>query len=167
MTRDRDVCRRRVLGLAGTAATATVLAGCIGDDGDDGTTGDGDDDDGDDANGTTDGAAAEWADVSEIVLDGAFGGWEGAEPTPIEGEENPTLQLTAGREYEITWKNADGAPHNFEIRTAEDELLADTDDLREEGETLTLTVEATDEMAEYVCAYHPRRMRGSVEIRTG
>ncbi|MCU4752933.1 hypothetical protein OB919_13260 [Halobacteria archaeon AArc-curdl1] len=32
-------------------------------------------------------------------------GWNGRTPGFIEGETNPTLELYAGREYELTWIN--------------------------------------------------------------
>lgn len=37
-------------------------------------------------------------------------GWVGTEPEEIEAEENPTLILKEGEEYEIGWEQGDGAP---------------------------------------------------------
>ncbi|WP_135366543.1 hypothetical protein [Halosimplex halophilum] len=37
----------------------------------------------------------------------------GQEPAAIADRENPPLELTAGVEYEITWENLDGQPHDF------------------------------------------------------
>lgn len=135
------------------------------DDTDDGEDG-GDDADGEDGNGT---AADGVADADEIVLDGITAGWEGVEPAAIEGEENPTLVLTEGNEYDIVWENADGEPHNIEIWDEEEEVVDEysTEILEEEGERQTLTIEATAEMAEYVCVVHPTTMRGAVEIDGG
>ncbi|RBI64519.1 hypothetical protein DMJ13_08585 [halophilic archaeon] len=49
-----------------------------------------------------------------------FGGrveaWIGREPQRIADQENPTLQLQAGRVYEVTWENLDGQPHNWALQ---------------------------------------------------
>ncbi|MFC4987547.1 cupredoxin domain-containing protein [Saliphagus infecundisoli] len=121
--------------------------------------------DGDD--GTGDGAATgEWTEGDEIVLDGFTAGWEGVEPAAIEGETNPALVLTEGVEYDLVWENADGQPHNIEIHDGDGEIVDDysTEIVEEEGETQTLTIEATAEMAEYVCIVHPTTMVGPIEI---
>ncbi|WP_114576608.1 plastocyanin/azurin family copper-binding protein [Saliphagus sp. LR7] len=121
--------------------------------------------DGDD--GTGDGAATgEWTEGDEIVLDGFTAGWEGVEPAAIEGETNPALVLTGGAEYDLVWENADGQPHNIEIHDDDGEIVDDysTEIVEEEGETQTLTIEATAEMAEYVCIVHPTTMVGPIEI---
>lgn len=110
----------------------------------------------------------EWEDVEEILLDGYTAGWEGVEPGAIEGEENPTLVLYEGREYDITWENADGDQHNIEIWDEDEEIVDDyeTEIIEEEGETQTLTIEATDEMDAYVCVVHIGTMLGDIEIRS-
>ena len=107
-----------------------------------------------------------WADVDEIVLEGRTGGWEGVEPEPIAGEQNPTLVLTAGQEYTLTWTNADGLPHNVAIYDEDGETVEDyvTEFMDEEGESQDLEFEATDEMAEYLCQTHPNTMVGAIEI---
>ncbi|WP_255169453.1 plastocyanin/azurin family copper-binding protein [Natrononativus amylolyticus] len=127
---------------------------------------DDDEDDEDDENGAAD--LEEWEDVDEIVLDGYTPGWEGVEPSVIEGEENPTLVLFEGQEYDITWENMDGEPHNIEIWDDDGEIVDDyeTETIEEEGETQTLTIEASEEMAEYVCVVHPGTMIGDVQIET-
>lgn len=120
--------------------------------------------------GGEDGAATdEWAEVDEIVLDGITPGWEGVEPPAIEGETNPTLVLTEGAEYDLVWENADGQPHNIEIHDDSGEIVGEytTEIIEEEGETQTLTIEATVEMAEYVCIVHPTTMIGPIEIGGG
>ncbi|MCU4972125.1 plastocyanin/azurin family copper-binding protein [Halobacteria archaeon AArc-m2/3/4] len=127
----------------------------------------GEDEEEDEENGNGNGAE-DWGDVDEIVLDGYTAGWEGVEPEMIEGEENPTLELTAGTEYEITWENADGDPHNIEIWDDDDEVVDDyqTEIIDEEGETQTLEFEATEEMAAYVCEVHIGTMIGDIEVQS-
>lgn len=122
------------------------------------------DEDADDSSADDD--ANEWGDVDEIVLNGITAGWEGVEPAPIEGEENPTLVLTEGEEYDVTWENADGQPHNIEIRDDDEEIVDgyETEIIEEEGETQTLTIEATSEMTDYVCVVHVGTMRGAIEV---
>lgn len=133
------------------------------DDAGDGEDGGGDGDDGDG------GATDDWAEVDEIVLDGFTAGWEGIEPAPIEGETNPTLVLTEGVEYDLVWENADGQPHNIEIHDGDGEVVGDysTEIVEAEGERQTLAIEATAEMAEYVCVVHPTTMVGPIEINSG
>ncbi|MCU4743665.1 plastocyanin/azurin family copper-binding protein [Halobacteria archaeon AArc-m2/3/4] len=139
--------RRTVVRLAGTATAAALVAGCIGDD------------DG----GNTDPEA--WEDVDEIVLEGhTSDGWTGVEPDAIADVENPTLVLFAGREYEITWENADGATHNIALWDDGGDPLERTEGMDDEGETQTLTFEATAEMVEYVCEWHVGPMQGDLEI---
>lgn len=108
--------------------------------------------------------AEAWADVEEIVLDGETAAWIGVEPEPIADEENPTLGLTEGQEYDITWENVDGQPHNIQLLDENEEVLEGTDIIEEQGETQTLTFEATAEMVEYICEVHPTTMVGAVEI---
>lgn len=143
-------------------------------DGEDNETDEGNETDGED-NETEDGDAAagdvgEWEDVDEIVLDGYTEAWEGVEPSPIEGEQNPTLVLFEGESYDITWTNADGQPHNVEIWDDSEEIVDDysTEIIDEEGEEQTLTIdEVTAEMVEYVCQVHPTTMIGDVQVESG
>lgn len=100
-------------------------------------------------------------------LGGRVQGWQGREPQRIADEENPTLRLEAGRAYSVTWENLDGVPHDFSIRDAQGDDLARTEITSEEGQTLTLTFTATEEMAEYVCTIHPSTMVGDVELGGG
>lgn len=139
-----------------------------GDGGDDEGGGEDDTGDGDGDNGDG-GATDDWAEVDEIVLDGFTAGWEGIGPAPIEGETNPTLVLTEGVEYDLVWENADGQPHNIEIHDGDGEVVGDysTEIVEAEGERQTLTIEATAEMAEYVCVVHPTTMVGPIQIAGG
>lgn len=110
-----------------------------------------------------------WEDVDEIVLSATTAGWEGVEPEVIAGEENPTLVLTEGAEYVLTWKNADGVPHNVELWDEHGEVVDEyeTDLLAEEGERQSLEFEATAELAEYVCELHDDwGKRGDLEVET-
>ncbi|GAB3031233.1 cupredoxin domain-containing protein [Natronobiforma cellulositropha] len=188
MERDAYLTRRRALHIAAATGVSVALAGCGGpaeedDAADDPAPAEEDDeteeedeteaeDDEteaeDDEAEAADDADDEWEDVEEIVLDGYTPGWEGVEPAAIEGEENPTLVLYEGREYDVTWENADGEPHNIEIWDENDEVVDDyqTEIIDEQGETQTLTFEASEEMVAYVCEVHIGTMLGDLEIRT-
>ncbi|MFD1589410.1 twin-arginine translocation signal domain-containing protein [Halorientalis brevis] len=54
--------------------------------------------------------------ATTFALGGRIEGWQGAAPTDIDGQRNPTLSLEAGSTYRLYWQNLDGAAHNFEIR---------------------------------------------------
>ena len=138
---ETSVSRRTVVKLAGVAASTAALAGCADDNGND------------------------WEDVDSIYLEGYTQNWIGVEPSAIEGEENPTLVLYAGREYEVTWENMDGVEHNFALLDDAEEVLEETERMSGEGETQTHTFEATEEMAQYRCEPHPTTMVGDIEIR--
>lgn len=103
-------------------------------------------------------------DETTIVLGGVATHWLGLAPAPLRGRENPMLRLRAGTEYELVWINLDGVEHDFHLIDGDGEDLADTSDRDDVGETHDTSFEATPEMAEYYCAFHPQSMRGSVEI---
>ena len=109
-------------------------------------------------------AESDTPDNVELVFDGDTRAWIGREPADIEGEENPTLELEAGKTYTFTWENADGALHNIVFRDEDGDHLEETELMDEEGETQSLEFEATEEMAEYYCEIHPSTMVGDVEI---
>ena len=137
--------------MAFTAGAVSVsVAGCLGDDDEE------PDDDGVDEEA--------WEGVTEIELEGWTEGWEGVEPEVIEGETNPTLVLTEGETYEVTWENMDGDNHNFVLLDDAGEYLEETELMGEEGETQSLEFEATAEMVEYYCEPHAGTMVGDVEI---
>ncbi|MFB6140346.1 MAG: BGTF surface domain-containing protein [Halosimplex sp.] len=104
------------------------------------------------------------ASAQRIELGGEVTGWVGRRPAAIEGATNPTLPLTAGEQYRLTWENLDGAPHNFVIEDADGAELVRSDILGEEGATQTVEFTASEEMDEYFCEVHPNTMRGGVEI---
>lgn len=191
MLQQQSLSRRQVLQYTGITASATLLAGCSNQ-GD----GSGDDnessnetapDEGSDtedeqnesdpsnesSNETSNGGnetgsdTTEWENVNEIILDGYTEAWEGVEPEPIAGEQNPTVILIEGQEYDFTWENADGQPHNIAIWDSNDEAVVEaTDIVDSEGETQTLTVEASEEMAAYVCEVHPETMIANIQIES-
>ncbi|AHF99854.1 hypothetical protein HALLA_14725 [Halostagnicola larsenii XH-48] len=187
MERPDSIARRRALALAGSATATALAAGCLSDDeaaADDGETssddgsdnGDSDDAaerdeaDEDDESTETDAKGDAWADVEEIRLSATTSRFEGVEPEFIEGEENPTLVLTEGEEYVITWVNADGKSHNLELWD-EDETVVDghsTEVMGEKNETRSLEFEADAAMSEYICRIHVDwGKRGDIEIATG
>ena len=147
MTREENVSRRTVLKLGGAAASTAIVAGCLGN-GDDDETVDPDD----------------WEDVEEIELEGTAQEWIGASPGHIDGESNPTLVLFEGNEYEITWENADDLPHDFQIRDDDDTVLEETERVETEGETASVTFEATEEMTTYICSFHEADQVGDIQI---
>ncbi|WP_440770904.1 PQQ-dependent sugar dehydrogenase [Natronorubrum sp. DTA28] len=100
----------------------------------------------------------------EFVFNGVIPAWFGMEPEEIDGEENPTLELTAGETYQFTWENGDGQPHNVVILDANDEILERTEIVQEAGESQTLEFEATEEMDRYLCEVHPGTMVGAVQV---
>ncbi len=108
-----------------------------------------------------------WEGVEEIYLDGYTEAWEGVAPEPIQGEQNPTLVLFEGNQYALTWENRDGALHDFTLWDDNQEALESTEQIDQQGETLTLEFEATQEMAQYVCTVHPNTMIGDVQIESG
>ncbi|SIR68641.1 hypothetical protein SAMN05421858_3345 [Haladaptatus litoreus] len=54
---------------------------------------------------------------------GHVSGWRGQGPQSIGGQQNPTLQLEAGRTYGVMWQNLDGQPHTFALRDSNGENL--------------------------------------------
>ena len=181
--------RRQVLRLAGGVGTV-LLAGCLADgsvsERSDDHTGDDSDDrnesgsdtsheETDDASGDRPASVSNtdeddgWTAVDEVRLSADTTGWEGLEPPVIAGEMNPTLVLTEGREYTITWENADGVPHNIELWDDEEAIVGEyeTELMEEEGETQSLSFEATPEMVEYTCSIHADwSKRGSIAVRS-
>lgn len=148
--------RRTALAL-GSAVTLGAIAGCA------------DDPDDNDVDDDLDVAMEEWEEVEEFSFEGRVEAWTGLEPDFIEGEDNPTLVLIEGNEYDFHWVNADGVTHNMEIRDEDDEIIDDyqTEDVGEEGEETTLEgVEATEEMEVYICAYHETTQVGDIEVET-
>lgn len=144
--------RRRFVAAAGGTVLASSLAGCTDDDGDD------------DGNGGA--AGFEIESGTEIVLDGYLTHWEGVEPSEIDGEENPTLVLEDGGDYEMTWINADGNLHDVQIWDDGDDVVDDliSDEVQEEGAEASISFTASEEMATYVCSYHQTSQVGDLVV---
>jgi len=96
-------------------------------------------------------------------LESALAGWQGVAPASIEGEENPTLSLTPGEEYEVVWENADGVGHNLYVEDGNGEAVANTETVGEEGATRSVTFTATERVATYRCRIHGS-MTGDVQV---
>lgn len=99
-----------------------------------------------------------------IRLGAETGGWQGQAPGDIEDETNPTLSLQAGTSYDLTWENLDGEEHELIVEDANGNELEASDSSEQESETVTLTFDATEEMAVYYCEYHPEAMRGEISV---
>lgn len=108
-------------------------------------------------------SADDWSDVDTITLGANENGWNGRSPGLIEGETNPTLELYAGREYELTWINNDGQQHEFVV-VGETGPLEGTEADDEQSESYALSFEATADMVEYQCGIHTESMTGDIVI---
>lgn len=170
--------RRRFITVAGSV-TVAGLAGCTDteNNADDATNGDQNEEPESDPENNPDAdeqeAAPEdyeeWEDVDQFTFEGRIEAWTGIEPALIEGEENPTLVLFEGEEYDFRWVNKDGAIHNIEIWDADDEVIDEyaTDGMDTEDEEQVLTdVVASPEMTTYVCQYHRNSQAGEIEVRS-
>jgi hypothetical protein len=120
--------------------------------------------------GTTTGAGPTTGGAAQAIkLGGKIAGWQGRAPAAIQGETNPTLTLQSGRTYRLTWVNLDGAEHELIIEDTNGNELAATESASKKGATQTVTFQATKNMAQYYCEYHPQSMRGNIRFggRTG
>ena len=97
-------------------------------------------------------------------LGGRTAGWQGLEPPSIAQAVNPVLNLEAGKRYAVTWKNVDGAPHNFAILGQNGEVLVRTEIISGTGVTQTTRFTASEEMEVYLCQVHPDSMRGQIAL---
>lgn len=50
-----------------------------------------------------------WEEINEFYFEGRLEAWTGIWSSVIAGEDNPTLVLFEGKEYDFTWVNRDGA----------------------------------------------------------
>lgn len=137
-----------------------------GSDGGEDAAADGGGDEGSNESNESEEAADEWGDTEEIVLSGYVSEWLGLEPNVIDQEENPTLVLYEGREYDVTWQNEDGREHSLAIMNEDDEYFQATEFVDEEGESVTMTFVAIPELSSYICENHPDTMTGDIEIRS-
>ncbi|NEU55405.1 CHRD domain-containing protein [Halorussus sp. MSC15.2] len=97
-------------------------------------------------------------------LGGKVAGWQGIEPPSIAQAVNPVLNLEAGKRYAVTWKNLDGAPHNFAIIGQNGDVLLRTEIISGTGATQTTQFTASEQMDVYVCQVHPNSMRGQIAM---
>lgn len=104
------------------------------------------------------------AQAQTYEFGGEVAAWRGRTPSEIEGEDNPTIELQAGEEYEFWFENIDGAPHNITMQDADGNTIVQSDLVQEEGATASVTFTATPEMAQYICTIHPTTMVGDVEV---
>ncbi|WP_158057488.1 outer membrane protein assembly factor BamB family protein [Halorussus halophilus] len=104
---------------------------------------------------------------TEFRFGGQISGWQGRAPESISGATNPTLNLEAGNRYRVVWENVDGAPHDFVIQNSNGDRIVGTEVFSQQGQTVTLTFDATAEMAQYICTVHPNSMVGEVQVSGG
>lgn len=114
--RERGSTRRRFL----KAAAATAVAGGV----------------------ANTAVAQDGATPTELyAFEGRVQAWTGVAPEAISGQENPTLNLQVGNVYQVSWRNADGQPHNFALQDADGNnlpvIFADSVSTRQEGLTAT------------------------------
>lgn len=153
---------RRTMLKAASVAGLTLVAGCA-DDADEPD----DEEPADEEPDEEDVDAEEWEDIEEFYFEGRTEAWIGIEPEIIADEENPTITLIEGQEYDFRWVNGDGVMHNLEIRDGDDEIIDDyvSEDVSEEGEETTLEgVVASEDMDVYICTYHEATQVGDVEV---
>lgn len=164
MARDNPVSRRTALKLTGAAASTALVAGCSGSGGNGGGNG-GHSSDGGNGGGSS---AVKIEPGTEILFKASNLAWHGKSPSGIEGKKNPTISLKAGETYKIGWDEGDGQTHNFAIYDDSDSVVSGykTEQTAEPGDGQILEIEASSEMAEYVCEPHyGAGMKGSIEIR--
>ncbi|WP_247728524.1 plastocyanin/azurin family copper-binding protein [Halovivax limisalsi] len=116
----------------------------------------------------TDGAAGGAMESGTFVeFSAQTSAWVGISPESIADEENPTITLTSGESYMIGWTEGDGANHNIEIWDSNGEVVDDlsTPIVSEPGDEQVLEIEASDEMAQYVCQPHQTTMVGDIEVQ--
>lgn len=106
-------------------------------------------------------------EATPIVLGGRASYWLGLAPSPIEGEQNPTLQLREGERYRLVWVNLDGERHELLFEDDEETVAHRTETAERVGETRSVAFEADESLARYRCEYHPEQMVGSVELGEG
>jgi plastocyanin len=102
-----------------------------------------------------------------IVLGGQVEYWYGVAPSSLQGRENPALTMEPGTVYEVVWVNLDGVEHELRLFDGNDEVDAATESASEAGESRSVVLEATEQLARYDCEYHPERMRGQVRAEAG
>ena len=141
MTRTHTLDRRTMLGLSSSAVATALLAGCS--------------------------SLGPHVDTEHIELGAASSGWRGRRPARSAGETNPTLKLTTGTTYALTWKNADGEKHELVITDDSGTELESTESTKKSGATQTVAFTAEPAMVSYHDTYHPESLRGEITVSSG
>ncbi|WP_137286858.1 cupredoxin domain-containing protein [Halorussus salinisoli] len=110
------------------------------------------------------GADEATAQAETYRFGGEVAAWQGREPSAIEGQSNPTIELEAGNEYEFWFENLDGQPHNIVIQDGDGNAIAESELVQEQGATGSITFTATPQMTQYICTVHPTTMVGDLEV---
>lgn len=145
-----------MLKLTGAAASTAFVAGCGG-----GGNGGG--------NGSNGGGSQgfEISPGQDIRFSGQTSGWEGLQPSSIDGETNPTLILEAGENYSIGWTEGDGSAHNLELRNDNGQVVEDYttgDPVSDPGNEEIFEFQAQDAITLYRCQPHAQ-MEGEIQIQ--
>ncbi|WP_226039770.1 plastocyanin/azurin family copper-binding protein [Natrinema sp. DC36] len=162
MAQDNPVSRRTALKITGAAASTALVAGCSGGNGDGNGNGNG--------NGEDSGAVA--IEPGETIMFKATTNntWEGKSPSGIEGQENPTIELTEGKSYTIGWdENAGSAKHNIALYSEGSPYEGNkTEQTAEPGDSQTIEFTASTNIDEYACVPHyGSGMKGTIKITEG
>ena len=104
------------------------------------------------------------AQATTFELGASVSGWQGQAPESIADETNPTLHLTAGKEYVVSWTNLDGKKHTFAIADGQGNVLKETKVVEERGAVQTVEFTARAEMKTYFSQLSPDQMRGDVVV---
>ncbi|WP_327051724.1 LPXTG cell wall anchor domain-containing protein [Halomicrococcus gelatinilyticus] len=104
------------------------------------------------------------AQETTFELGASVSGWQGQSPESIADETNPTLHLTAGKEYVVSWTNLDGEKHTFAIADGQGDVLKETKVVEERGAVQTVEFTAKAEMTTYFSQLSPDQMRGDVVV---
>jgi hypothetical protein len=104
------------------------------------------------------------AQATTFELGASVSGWQGQAPESIADETNPTLHLTAGKEYVVSWTNLDGEPHTFAIADGKGNVIEETEVVEERGAVQSLEFTATAKMKTYFSQVNPETMRGDVIV---
>lgn len=99
-----------------------------------------------------------------FALDAHASGWHGVRPRAIRDERNPLLRTRPGTTVRLAWTNADGKPHRFVVEDSNGNRLFQTRRTTEEGERVTASFEATQEMTTYRDPNNPVTMHGEVLV---
>ena len=117
--------------------------------------------------GTETGTGTTGTPTTEYQLGAQVTGWSGQKPGSIEGTENPTLRLEAGRTYAITWVNLDGQQHQLQVLDADGEPVAESDLVSTQGATGAVEFEAGPGTVAYSCSIHTTSMEGRIRVARG